>query len=174
MPDMEKVLQVEQNIAWLPQPNEGRIVLSSRLPAQELCVTALVLAFMDDRFLQTHLVKRGWDLVGGHIEAGETPEEAVRREAYEETGAKLGQLQLLGYQHLRLSGPRPDNYPYPHPESYQVYYYAQIVALETISANQETQGRGLFSPEEAASLPWVQAHRALYLAALARARGQES
>ena len=42
MPDMEKVLQVEQNIAWLPQPNEGRIVLSSRLPARELCVTALV------------------------------------------------------------------------------------------------------------------------------------
>jgi 8-oxo-dGTP pyrophosphatase MutT (NUDIX family) len=137
-------------------------------------VTALVLAFAGDRLLQTQLVKRGWDLVGGHIEPGESPEEAVRREAYEETGARLGQLHLLGYQHLRLSGSRPDNYRYPYPESYQIFYYAQIVALDDILANQETQGRGLFSPEEAASLPWVQAHRSLYLAALATATGQEN
>src|SRR5258707_5854402 len=102
MSQTEKVLQIEINIAWLPQPNEGRLVLSSQLPLRELSTTSFILAFSGDRLLQTHLVKRGWDLVGGHIEPGESPEEAARREAYEEAGARLGPLHLLGYQHLRL------------------------------------------------------------------------
>lgn len=168
----EKVLQIEQNIAWLPQPNEGRVVLSSQFPPLELCSTALVLAFAGNCLLQTQLVKRGWDLVGGHIEPGESPEEAVRRETYEEAGARLGALHLLGYQHLHLLGPRPDGYQYPHPESYQIFFWAHIIALDDLSANQETRGRGLFSPAEAEILPWVRAHKELYLAALANVTKQ--
>lgn len=34
-----------------------------------------------------------WDLIGGHIEAGETPEDAVRRECREEVGVTLTQLR---------------------------------------------------------------------------------
>jgi 8-oxo-dGTP pyrophosphatase MutT (NUDIX family) len=30
-----------------------------------------------------------WDIVGGHLEAGETPEEALSREVEEETGWRL-------------------------------------------------------------------------------------
>jgi 8-oxo-dGTP diphosphatase len=162
----EKIIQIEHNISWLPQPNKGQIVLSTQLPPQELSVTSFVLAFSGNNFLQTHLVKRGWDLVGGHIEPGESPEEAVRREAYEETGARLEALHLLGYQHLQLLGPRPTGHRYPYPESYQIFYWAKIAALDNFSANQETHGRGLFSPTEAEQLPWVQAYRELYLAAL--------
>ena len=167
MDKTKNILQTEYNISWLPQPNEGQIVLSAQLPPQELTVTAFVLAFTGDRFLQTHLVKRGWDLVGGHIEPGELPEEAARREAYEEAGARLGPLHLLGYQRLRLLRPRPDKYRYPYPENYQIFYWAQTIALDNFSANQETHGRGLFSPAEAEQLPWVKIHRELYLVALA-------
>ncbi|HXR64997.1 MAG TPA: NUDIX domain-containing protein [Ktedonobacteraceae bacterium] len=162
----EKIIQIEHNIPWLPQPNKGQIVLSSQIPPRELSVTSFVLAFSGNSFLQTHLVKRGWDLVGGHIELGESPEEAVRREVQEEAGATLGSLHLLGYQRLRLLGPRQAEYRYPYPDSYQIFYWAEITMLGSFSANQETHGRGLFSPTEAEQLPWVQAHRELYLAAL--------
>src|SRR5258708_2000747 len=119
MSHIQKVIQIERNISWLPQPNEGQIVLSSQLPPLELIATAFVLAFSEDSLLQTHLVKRGWDLIGGHIEPGESPAEAAKREAYEESGAILGELHLLGYQRLHLLGPRPASYRNTYPDSYQ-------------------------------------------------------
>jgi len=166
MQEAETVLQIEQNILWLPLPNEGTIVLSTHLPSRESIATAFVLAFAGDRFLQTHLVARGRDLPGGHVEPGELPEEAARREAYEEAGAKLGALHLLGYQRLRLLGPRPASYRYSYPDSYQIFYWAQIEALDDFTPTLETRGPALFSPAQAQSLPWVQAHQELYSAAL--------
>jgi 8-oxo-dGTP diphosphatase len=172
MQEAEHVLQIERNISWLPVPNEGTIVLSRHLPPLDLIGTAFVLAFAGERLLQTHLVKRGWDLPGGHIEAGEAPEETARREVYEETGARLGPLHLLGYQRLRLLGPRPLPGRDPYPESYQLFYRAQIISLETFLPNAETYGAGLFSVAQAQTLPWVQAHPQLYHAALSAATGQ--
>src|SRR5579885_1467183 len=164
MQEAEKILQIEHNISWLPQPNEGRIVLSTQPPPQELTATAMVLAFIGNRLLQTNLRKRGWDIIGGHIEPGEALEEAARREAYEEAGARLGPLHMLGYQRLQVFGPRPASYTHPYPVGYQVFYWAQIEALDDFLPTEETLERGLFSPDEALELPWVQAHRDLYLA----------
>ena len=172
MHEAEKILQIEKDISWLPLPNEGTIVLSARLPPTELINTSFVLAFAGDSLLQAHLVKRGWDLPGGHVEPGESPEEAARREVYEETGARLGPLYLLGYQHLRLLGPRPAAYQHSYPDSYQVFYRAQITSQETLIPTGETRGAALFAPADAQALPWVQAHRELYLAALAAATGR--
>lgn len=162
----EQILQIEHNISWLPQPNEGCTVLSAHLPPRESIATAFVLAFDGDRLLQTRLIARGWDIVGGHIEPGESPEEAARREAYEEARAKLKELHILGYQRLRLFGPRPASYRYPYPDSYQVFYWAQIDALDEFLPTEEAGERGLFAPEHAQQLPWVQINRTLYLAAL--------
>jgi len=36
-----------------------------------------------------------WDLIGGHIEAGESPDQAVRRECREEIAVEVSDLQLL-------------------------------------------------------------------------------
>ena len=36
-----------------------------------------------------------WDLVGGHVEPGETPEEAVRRECREEIGVEIEEFRPL-------------------------------------------------------------------------------
>ncbi|MCI1261848.1 MAG: NUDIX domain-containing protein [Tetrasphaera jenkinsii] len=36
-----------------------------------------------------------WDLIGGHVEPGETPEEAVRRECREEIGVEIEEFRPL-------------------------------------------------------------------------------
>lgn len=38
----------------------------------------------------------GWFIPGGGVKRGETLDHAARREAFEETGAELGELKLLG------------------------------------------------------------------------------
>lgn len=38
-----------------------------------------------------------WGLVGGHIEPGESPQDAARREVREETGFTVGELIPLGH-----------------------------------------------------------------------------
>ncbi len=43
---------------------------------------------------QTYLP--GWFMPGGGLKRGETLEQAARREAYEETGAELGPIRLMG------------------------------------------------------------------------------
>lgn len=63
-----------------------------------LPVTAvLVFAMEDGKFVVADIVGRGWCIPGGRLEAGETEEQAARREAHEETGTTLGELHPLGH-----------------------------------------------------------------------------
>ncbi|MEV0285713.1 MULTISPECIES: GNAT family N-acetyltransferase [unclassified Kribbella] len=45
--------------------------------------------YVQRRTAERRLLPWIWDVVGGHLEAGETPEEALRREVEEETGWKV-------------------------------------------------------------------------------------
>lgn len=166
MNEAEKILHIEEDIAWLPKPNESHVVHSSLLPSRELISTALALAFAGDQLLTTNLTSRGWDIPGGHVESGEHPDETVRREVYEETGALLEAVRLLGYQRLRLLGPKPLSYHYPYPDCYQVFYWARITTLDDFLPTAEARGRALFSPSQARTLPWVQHNSDLYEIAL--------
>lgn len=56
-----------------------------------------VLMLQDDKvWLVRHTYIRGWFLPGGGLKRGETLEGAARREAFEETGAQLGAVSLMG------------------------------------------------------------------------------
>jgi 8-oxo-dGTP pyrophosphatase MutT (NUDIX family) len=71
--------------------------------------------------------KHTWLLPGGTIERGESPEEALRREAYEEVTVRLGKIKLLGVQRV--------DYP-KNPKKregkcfYQLRYAAMIHKIE--------------------------------------------
>ena len=58
------------------------------------CVGALIRdsehrVYLQRRTAERRLLPGIWDIVGGHLEAGETPEEALAREVEEETGWKV-------------------------------------------------------------------------------------
>jgi len=72
---------------------------------------AAVLIFDEDRrLLLQHRADNGlWGLIGGSLELDETMEEAARREAFEESGLILGDLEWFGL----FTGP-DQRYEYPN------------------------------------------------------------
>ena len=78
-------------VAARARENEPECDAGVRAPA------ALVFPFYGDKVVLADIVARGWCIPSGHIEPGETPEEAVRREAYEEAGVTLGRVAYLGH-----------------------------------------------------------------------------
>ncbi len=156
----------EYDLSFIPIPNESHVILDAQPSPNELTTSALGLVFQGNRLLMPKLVERGWDVPGGHIEAGESPEETFRREVFEETGARLGDVGLLGYQKLVIHAPKPDGYKYPHPVSYQAFFWGKVAELEPFEPTFEVTERGFFTPEEAMELAWIQKFDALYQVAL--------
>lgn len=72
--------------------------------------------------------ERGWGLPGGHVEAGESPEDCVRREANEECGITLGKLTVIGGWLAEKVKETEYNAKYPK-RAYQLMYLAQIGAI---------------------------------------------
>ncbi|MFS0788324.1 NUDIX domain-containing protein [Shouchella sp. 1P09AA] len=73
-------------LTWLPM---------NSLPSTKDVTSAHGFCFYQDKVMLVHLIHRGWDLPGGHINKGESPEDAFRRECMEE-GYVTGECTLLG------------------------------------------------------------------------------
>ena len=163
-----RVIGVGRDFGATP-PVEITSILSDALPPPETITAAFALAFEGDRFLLTDLVARGLDIPGGRLEPGESPEEAMRREVYEETGARLGPARLLGYERRRVLGPEPPGYPFPYPESHLVYYVARVASLHDFAPDGEARGPVLLPPAEALRVPWARSNGGMLQAALTAA-----
>ncbi|MGY3717367.1 NUDIX hydrolase [Sutcliffiella cohnii] len=78
------------------------------LVGQEKVIMVVAGAFVFDKdnrlLLQQRTDSGSWGLPGGFMELGETVQETARREVFEETGLRLGELNLFGM----YSGPKYD------------------------------------------------------------------
>lgn len=70
---------------------------------------------------------RGWGMLGGHIEPGETIHQAMMREALEEGGFVPHEPQIFAHRKIISTTPIPNpdgQRMYPFPISYIVYFVA--------------------------------------------------
>lgn len=87
-----------------------------------------------------------WQLPGGHIEKGESCEEALKREIREEADVEINNITPLGY--LKVNEIKDGLLK---PEFIQVYYFARIIKLnkQTIDpAHNKIPERKLIKPEK--------------------------
>ncbi len=119
-----------------------------QLPPKELITSVHGFCFQDEKLLLVKLNDRGWDFPGGHIEKKETPEECLKREAFEE-GYVSGSCFLLG--HLVVDHSENPNWeeasPYPK-IGYQIFYRMDIGHLYAFKGDYESRERILIDPSE--------------------------
>ncbi|PZU44877.1 MAG: DNA mismatch repair protein MutT [Microbacterium sp.] len=128
----------------------------------DLRVAAYAIIVDDDRgMLLAHWVdgrRAAWTLPGGGLEAGEDPEDAVRREVMEETGYRAEVLELLGIhsrvipvrQLIRADADEPLH-------TLRILYRARVVGGElTHEVGGSTDRAGWFALDQIAPLPHVQ------------------
>lgn len=113
-------------------------VVSAEIPNDRPVVTAAVVPYTANGDVVMFRHRRGLlDFLGGHIEAGESIEDAVRREAMEEGGVVLGDDWLqIGY--LVFDGDTP---------SYNPLYVAPVVEFVSVPPDTESAGRLVFGSD---------------------------
>ncbi|MBS4192114.1 NUDIX domain-containing protein [Bacillus sp. FJAT-49705] len=135
----------------------GQSVKLTWCPRKIILDTSLVTSvhgycFHKGKILLVHVKGRGFNNPGGHIEIGETPEEAFHREALEE-GYVEGKISYLGaievsHEENLLFDP---NGKYPK-IGYQLYYRMDIEKCLPFERENETISRIWVEPEE---IPYI-------------------
>jgi 8-oxo-dGTP diphosphatase len=135
-------------------------------PAKNISAAHCVAFDDDDRVVLALHRDRQWTIPGGHLEDGESAEEAMMREALEEAGAVVEQALLFAHDRIDPEDGVPAHPRYPVP-SYQVFFVARLVSLGVPSAIEECSESRLFTPSEARAAPgWMQSNVRLYEEAL--------
>lgn len=162
----DAVFQDVEDVAWLPAGSRIEMVLGDAPVDGSLVTSAFAVAFdAEERMLLASVLSRGLDFPGGHVETGETPEEAARREVSEETGAQVRIGRRIG--HLRLVVPHPpEGYSYPVPVSIQTFHEAEILSMGVVSAFEECAEPAFVPVEDVLADPRFQTQRAFVSAAL--------
>jgi 8-oxo-dGTP diphosphatase len=122
------------------------------LGPSEIVTSVHSYCFSQGKILLVEVKKRGFNIPGGHIEFGETPEEALHREAYEE-GYVKGKIKYIGAIEVNHQD-NPhfiQNGPYPL-VGYQLFYRMDIEEYLPFLRENETMTRIWVEPEE---LPYV-------------------
>ena len=135
------------DVKYLPVPNQVTAIIDPVQTPPELTATAFVFPIMRDRSLvMARNTRRGLEIAGGHVEAGETLEQAARREALEEGLCKVPVLLTLGHLQMTTGGPKPEGYKYPYPVSYQQFFTGIVEGFADYVGNDECFEPELIAP----------------------------
>jgi len=129
-------IHTEHDLPYLVYPSRADLFLDS-IRTGPADITATVFSVCHDTrwFYFANNTRRGIELPGGHIEAGETMVEAARREIAEETGLRALGLWPLGYKiQENLAGMplnervarRPKDHAYPWPTAAMQFFSSWV------------------------------------------------
>lgn len=99
----------------------------------------LLFAFFGERVVLCDIEERGWSVPSGHIRPGESPEQAIRREAQEEAGIVLDRMYPLGVYILQ----EPDGSQW-----YAPVFVGEVAHFAPIPDTSESHGVLLIPPED--------------------------
>lgn len=114
-------------------------IVSDAVPGDRPVVSGAVVPYTEEGEIVMFRHQNGLiEFPGGHVEAGESVEDGVRREAIEEAGVVLAEeLHLTGY--LVFDGDRP---------SYNPLYVARVERFVPVPEGTESMGRLVFRADE--------------------------
>jgi 8-oxo-dGTP pyrophosphatase MutT (NUDIX family) len=154
-----------------PQPLRLTWYCTDEEPPLALVTSVRAIVVRGDQVLVLHEpAGKQYIIPGGRCEAGESPEETLRREVLEETGWSLGAIQPLGFIHLRNLGPKPPEHPYPYPDAFQIVRLAEADAFrpEALIYDEWVAGSAFLPVEHVRALALRAGERVLLEAALLR------
>lgn len=92
----------------------------------------------DDLVVLANNCRRGMEISGGHVEAGEDLVTAAQRENKEETGSNcIGDLIPVGFERIISCGNAPEGYKYPFPVGFQQFFAALVEITGPYEENDE-------------------------------------
>lgn len=132
-PDETPLFVVEMQ--WGQQPVRLTASRCLLLPTDAPVTSVHIVAFQADRILVVRDRKGQFGFPGGRLEIGETLEEAMHREVYEEACAHVEpDFQLFAVLKIECTERLPHR-EYPHPFSYMGMYVGRLRALDPIRSD---------------------------------------
>ncbi|MDO8513462.1 MAG: NUDIX domain-containing protein [bacterium] len=135
----------------------GRIIQKMHSDGREKHVSVGAVIERDSKFLiaKRRVFEFGYGNIAGHVEYGETPEAAVKREVFEETGMIVDDMEL--FLHEDIDGDRCRRGANIHE-----YYYFKVHCLGNPVKNKESAFLNWYKPEEIGKLNLVYVTRYMF------------